>query len=66
MKTSPTHVLHAKHDLLVGKRNGLFIGVCLGCGKFLGASKRLRVLHIADRYHHCPRELGFAGLKISS
>ena len=53
MKSHPQHIIHAKHDLLVGKQNGLFIGVCLGCGQFLGAAKRLRLLVIADRSHVC-------------
>ena len=53
MKSSPQHILHAKHDLLVGRQNGLFIGVCLGCGTFLGAAKRLRLLVVADRFHVC-------------
>jgi hypothetical protein len=58
MKASAQHILEGKHSLLVGKREGLIICVCLGCGDFLGAARNLRLLLVLDGLHACVGQTG--------
>lgn len=47
-------IVHGNHQLLVGNHRGLYVCVCLDCGKFLGALRKFSTISTLDRAHECP------------
>ncbi len=45
--------IHGKHTILAGLAKGLYVCVCLECGKLLGVVPSLRLLTLIDRLHIC-------------